>query len=105
MEEPLVDEGEVDSKVTVGRGNNQVGKEQDKANIAEKTNEAEKAKEDNKVRVHGGVGDRDVRGFNSRGTGIGHRFGGAVGDIGVVAAIGGRGGRAGGWVQRKKMGV
>ncbi len=27
MEEPLVDEGEVDSKIIVGRGNNQVGKE------------------------------------------------------------------------------
>ena len=27
MGEPLVNEGEVDSKVMVGRGNNQVGKE------------------------------------------------------------------------------
>jgi len=33
MGEPLVNEGEVESKVTVGRGNNQVGKKQNKANI------------------------------------------------------------------------
>ncbi len=37
-----------------------------------------------------------MQGSNSGGTGIGHRFGGAMGDVGVVAATGGRGERAGG---------
>ena len=45
----------MDSKVAVRRGNNQMGKEKDKANIAEEANKAKKAKEDNEVRVHCGM--------------------------------------------------
>ena len=60
LRELLINEGEVDSKVTVGRGNNQMGKEQNKADIAKETDKAEKAKEDEKVRVHGSIGDRDA---------------------------------------------
>jgi len=44
----------------VGRGDDQMGKEQNKSDIAEKANEAKKAEEYQKVRVYGGVGDRGV---------------------------------------------
>ena len=37
-----------------------MGKEQEKADIAEDANKAKEAEEDNEVRVHSGVGDRDV---------------------------------------------
>ena len=60
--EPLVGEGEVDSKVMVrrGKGNNQVGKEQKKAEIAKEAKEAKKAEEEDRVRVHDSMGDRDA---------------------------------------------
>ncbi len=44
MEELLIDEGEVDSKVMVGQGNDQMGKEEDKSEVTKEANEAKKAK-------------------------------------------------------------
>ena len=46
----------MDSKVTVMRGNNQIGKEKNEEyTVAKKTNKAKKAKEESKVGVHGGI--------------------------------------------------
>ncbi len=39
----------------VRRGNDQMGKEKDKVDIAKEANKAEKAKEEDKVRVYGDV--------------------------------------------------
>ena len=46
----------MDSKVTVMRGNNQIGKEKDKEyTVAKETDKAKKAKEESEVRVYGGI--------------------------------------------------
>ena len=50
----------MDSKVSVRQGDNQIGKEKDKAIIAKEANKAKKTKEDNEVRVHSGIGDQAI---------------------------------------------
>ena len=44
MGEPLVNKGKVDSKVMVGRGNDQMGKEENESDITEEADKAKKAK-------------------------------------------------------------
>ena len=58
--EGLINKDEIDSQVTVRRGNNQMGKKKDKANIAKETDKVKEAKEENKVRVYSSIGDRAI---------------------------------------------